>query len=288
MGTLTETTSTVTPACTALSRESCSQVSCGPTESCSATATTTTSDTDTGGCTQNTGRTTTCAYGTSSCGLGTGCVSQDNTYTRYCGTTYPTVGECQTAHPTWYACQTYTDTSYVTNSEGQTVYTSTTQVRCKEDLTYYRCDAADNYTCPATVQSCTKCPDDMVDTATTGSAIYASPISGECQKNGIILLSDGKPTENQSADLIRTMVGTYAQGCQNAPSPGTEVQVYGRCGPELAKFLATEDQADGSTSTANIPGIQNVNTHTIGLSLGVDSDVAVIWKILLIKEAVHL
>lgn len=270
----TLTTTTTTPACDATSRVSCTAGSCGATEQCTTSPGTVTSATDTGGCTLNTGVRVGCGYGVPSCGLGTGCTSTDYTFDRYCGTTYTSVSSCAAANPSWYACETYTNTSTVTNSEGQTTTSTTTQVRCKEDLTYYWCDGNNNYSCPTTVESCTKCPDDVTTTTITGSGTYKSPIVDECTKNGIILLSDGGPTANSTADLIRNKIGTYAQGCQNAPSPGTETQVFGRCGPELAKYLAEEDHADGSTSVPNIDGIQNIETYTVGLSLLAGSEEA--------------
>ncbi|MGK0270210.1 MAG: hypothetical protein ACI88H_000853, partial [Cocleimonas sp.] len=261
------TTTTSNAACAASERTSCTQGFCGATESCTTTPNTTTSVTDTGGCTLNTNVTVGCGYGNPSCGLGTGCTNIVHVFDKFCGSNNTTIASCTAAHPTWYACATYEDTDTVTNSEGFPTTTVTTKVRCKEDNTYYWCDGADNYSCPTTYESCTKCPDDETTTTITGSTTYKSPIIEECSKNGIILLSDGGPTSNASADLIRNKIGTYAQGCENAPSPGTDTQVYGRCGPELAKYLATEDHADGSTSVPNLDGIQSVKTYTVGLSL---------------------
>ncbi|WP_299880921.1 pilus assembly protein [uncultured Cocleimonas sp.] len=268
------TSTTSTPSCDASTRQTCTKGSCGTSEICTATTGSTTSATDTGGCTLQTGNRAYCGTGETSCGLGSGCVSDDYTYTKYCGTSHATISSCQAAHPTWYACETYEDTSTVVNDEGFETTTTTTQVRCKEDRTYYNCDAADNYSCPTTGESCTKCPDAVTTNEPSFSGTYKSPIIEECSNNGIILLSDGGPTENTTADLIHGKIGTYAQGCQNAPSPGTNTQVYGRCGPELAKYLATEDHADGSTSVPDINGVQSVATYTVGLSLLAGSEEA--------------
>ena len=269
-----ESITTTTPVCDTSNRVYCAKGSCGPTESCTTNTSTTTSDIDTGGCTLNTGVRAYCNSGETSCGLRSGCTSTDYTYTRFCGSSYPTISSCSTAFPNWYACETYEDTSVTTNSEGQEVLTTTTQVKCKEDLTYYNCDGADNYSCPTTYESCNRCPDDETETTIIGTGTYVSPIVDECGTNGIILLTDGGPTANTTADLVTNKIGTYAQGCQNAPSPGTETQVYGRCGPELAKYLNETDHADGSTSVPDIDGIQNVLTYTVGLGLTPGSEEA--------------
>ncbi|MEH6455499.1 MAG: PilC/PilY family type IV pilus protein [Cocleimonas sp.] len=268
------TTTVSNASCDVSERNVCSQgYNCNASESCTTVANTSYSAIDTGGCTLQTGNTQWCGTN-ASCGLGTGCTSSIRTYTRFCGTGLPTIDSCMLAHPTWEACETYTDTSTVLNSEGFPVVTETTLVKCKEDRTFYRCDAVDTYSCPSTYQRCTECPDDETITELTGTATYKSPIINECSNNGIILLSDGGPTENTTADLIQAKIGTYAQSCQTAPSSGSDIQVYGRCGPELTKFLSTEDHADGTTSVPDIDGIQTVKTYTVGLSLLDGSDEA--------------
>jgi hypothetical protein len=269
-----ETSSTSTPSCDASTRQSCTKGACGTSEVCTATTGTTTSSTDTGGCTLQTGNRAYCGSGSTTCGLGTGCVDDTYTYTRYCNSSYTTAASCAADNPDWYACEPYPHTSTETNSEGVTSSTTTTRVRCQEQVTYYNCDAADNYSCPTTGESCTKCPDAVTTTSSSFVGTYKSPIVGECRNNGIILLSDGGPTENNTADLISSKIGSYAQGCE-AVTTGSDTEVHGRCGPELAKYLASEDHADGSTSVADIPGLQNVKTYTVGLSLSAGSDEAV-------------
>ncbi len=90
----------------------------------------------------------------------------------------------------------------------------------------------------------------------TGTAIYVSPIEYSCQANHIVMLTDGAPTANNSAALIRTMAGITScvtnEGANHA------------CVRDLAKFLANEDQS----SLTNIAGIkQVVKVHAIGLNV---------------------
>ncbi len=270
-GTLTQTSITVTPACTAASRVAVAKGSGGITESCTSTYVNQTRADATGGinCIVNTGNTTLCPVGVISCGLGTNCTPETNTYNRYCASNISTIAACQAANPSWHSCSTYASTSCTTNDEGITTCTSSTRVRCKEDLSLYRCDAVDNFSCDFPVESCTKCPDDTTTTTVDGTATYDSPIVDECSRNGIILLSDGFPTENQSASLVTTMIGgTYANSCDSGSADG-------RCGPELAEFLANEDHANGSTSIPNIDGKQNVLTYTVGLALPASSPASI-------------
>ena len=267
-GDLALTTSTITPACTTGNRLSCAKGSCGITEACEVNLVSSTRSDPTGGtnCTTNTANT--CLTSSASCGLGTNCVSEINTYNRYCASSISTTTACEAANPTWNSCQTYDSTSCTTNDENQSVCTTSTRVRCEETVTQNRCDAANTYTCDFPLESCTKCPGETITPVVTGPAVYKSPITQSCQSNAIILLSDGAATQNDSASLITTMIGsTYANGCDTGSSDE-------RCGPELAEFLAKVDHADGSTSVpnlSNVPDIQKVNTYTVGLSLDAGS-----------------
>ena len=272
IGSLSESTSTVTPACTATNRIPVAKGTGGITESCTSNYVNQTRTDSTGGinCIVNTGNTATCAEGATSCGLGTNCVIQAPTpLTRVCEAINDTTAACMAAHPSYYSCVENTNPGCTTDDEGQTVCNPSTTVICKEDIAHYQCDAVDNYTCDFPVESCTKCPESTTTTTVNGPATYKSPIVDECSKNGIILLSDGFPTENQSASLVTTMIGgTYANGCDSGSADG-------RCGPELAEFLAKEDHANGSTSVPNIDGIQNVVTYTVGLALPATSPASI-------------
>jgi type IV pilus assembly protein PilY1 len=104
---------------------------------------------------------------------------------------------------------------------------------------------------------------------------YLSPIGLSCQKNHVVLLTDGQPTYDSSASAdiraltdedgktFATLVGstcdveTYPAGL--APSP---TAAEGACLDELAEFLQ-----DGDLST--LPGKQNVTTHTVGFTIDI-------------------
>lgn len=96
-----------------------------------------------------------------------------------------------------------------------------------------------------------------------GSPIYKSPIVDQCQSNHIVFLTDGEPTQNQSASLIRTLTGESS--CEGSG--------YSACANNIARFLANEDQS------SSLPGdTQRVLTHTIAFNLddssGFLSDIA--------------
>ncbi len=93
----------------------------------------------------------------------------------------------------------------------------------------------------------------------SGNRDYISPISNDCQKNFIVLLSDGQPTVNNAVPNIESMIGG---SCVN-PTAGGE---SGRCGTDLVNFLNTEDQVDDAT----LSGDQTIQTYTIGFNLDGD------------------
>ncbi len=86
----------------------------------------------------------------------------------------------------------------------------------------------------------------------TGTPLYDSPITESCQRSYVVLLSDGFPSYNESADEIKAMAGIGS--CANSGSAA--------CGPELAKFLYENDQR----SAVSLAGTQNVTTYTIGFN----------------------
>lgn len=103
----------------------------------------------------------------------------------------------------------------------------------------------------------------------SGTAAYKSPITQVCQKNFIVLMTDGAPANaiNQSTglpypdstkDKIQTLLG--GKSCQNL----TSFDGAGTCGPELTSYLATNDQS------LSIPDKQTIETFTIGF--GIEND----------------
>ncbi|SKA92485.1 Tfp pilus assembly protein, tip-associated adhesin PilY1 [Thiothrix eikelboomii] len=112
-----------------------------------------------------------------------------------------------------------------------------------------------------------------------GTANYSSPLTSECQSNYIVFMSDGRPEgDNGIADypvwrsLIETTVG---KTCLDSPSG----YPAGTCGPELAEYLANEDQ---STAFA---GKQTIETFTIAFAL---NDPAGTQYLQSLAEAGHL
>lgn len=97
---------------------------------------------------------------------------------------------------------------------------------------------------------------------------YVSPIIGQCQESFIVLLSDGEPTRQTARNRIAERVepvsgGSNVSDCDNLSDYTSRfIKNNGRCLPELAKYMSTEDQAP------NIPGKQTITTHTIGFALG--------------------
>ncbi len=81
-------------------------------------------------------------------------------------------------------------------------------------------------------------------------ADYNSPISS-CSTNIIVLLSDGKPTRSENISGTEALIGA---SCADDPA-----LPHGKCGPELVRFLANNDQVGG------IPG-SKVSTYTIGFN----------------------
>jgi len=105
--------------------------------------------------------------------------------------------------------------------------------------------------CSTENQNDSACEGEIIDTS-TGTPIYISPITNECQTNNIILLSDGQATTYDAVSKIKSMANITS--CAHS---GAE-----ECGPELAKFLAEEDQVP----TVALPDKQTVKTYTIGFN----------------------
>jgi len=77
---------------------------------------------------------------------------------------------------------------------------------------------------------------------------YRSPAQQSCQKNFVVYLTDGEPTQDNSADAkIETLLGGQCSGT----GPG-------RCLDDLAGYMFNNDLRGG------VQGNQNVTTYTIG------------------------
>jgi type IV pilus assembly protein PilY1 len=80
------------------------------------------------------------------------------------------------------------------------------------------------------------------------TGVYQSPLTVSCQRNFIVLLTDGLPTSDNSAD-------TAIQGLIGGNCAGTG---SGRCLEEIAQYMYENDLRP------SLPGLQNVTTYTIG------------------------
>lgn len=102
---------------------------------------------------------------------------------------------------------------------------------------------------------------------------YKSPLTGTCQSNFIVLMSDGKPeylagtdgyppTYNQLNIETAGMASVINSSCVDAPSGFKS----GRCGPEITRYLADND------NNVSLEGKQSINTYVIGFASGITSE----------------
>ena len=103
----------------------------------------------------------------------------------------------------------------------------------------------------------TASPDNSIAAArvSASSSTYKSPVSATCQKNHIILLTDGEPTNDTGANsAIKDVIsGTSLPVGLSGSCSGN-----GDCMDELAYWLNNTDQS------ANFVGDQSITTYTIG------------------------
>jgi hypothetical protein len=202
--------------------------------------------------------------------------------------------------------RTYSSTppsSCITNSSGNiwnTNWTGGVPYRCcsASDGSKSECLATANYSytdsCPSSTYVCNTSRNragsvDYYDQCTyrrdnnyTDTRQYISPITEQCQKTGIVLLTDGDPSSNNidygrtssgnaaSPYLIRDMIASADASitrndvsCDDysaAFGAGAMGYAYPNCGKELAAFLHNEDQVPSLAGTT-------VDTYTIGFGL---------------------
>ncbi|MCS6946510.1 MAG: hypothetical protein NZM12_02710, partial [Steroidobacteraceae bacterium] len=82
---------------------------------------------------------------------------------------------------------------------------------------------------------------------------YRSPIEYQCQKNYAILLTDGEPTWDNSADDLIAALPNFGSLVGDCGDPG----VWGRCLDDVAAYMFRADLSP-------LPGQQNVVTYTVG------------------------
>ncbi|MCK5812959.1 MAG: hypothetical protein KAH03_01825 [Cocleimonas sp.] len=194
--------------------------------------------------------------------------------------------QCLSSHPTWSNCSyhTYNSCSNSCPDEEYNEFGS-----CLNPL--QTCVGKYYYECDVPYDAGTNCKHDVcetvIDTVVTGEPTYLTPVKEECQSNTLILMSDGMPSLNKTADedKIKNIVpDAYRNNCRdNGSKPAIsdpasqQIEYYGRCGGELASFLHKEDQ---STGTSGLAGKQTIETSTIGFALNGNVEAADYLKLL--------
>ena len=140
---------------------------------------------------------------------------------------------------------------------------------CTES-TFYQCNYEEIMaSCLRETYEC----DELIDAKrNVGSARYISPIKKECQNNTILLMTDGVPNmgekRTEAEETRREIRDLTGSGSACIAIPGQVLPVVvgntladGRCGPELVKHLAVDDQSD------SVEGENVVKTYTVGFAL---------------------
>ncbi len=92
----------------------------------------------------------------------------------------------------------------------------------------------------------------------TDASLYDSPIRFSCQKNFVVLLTDGAPTQDVSADSkITSLPGFSTLVGPNCDNQGSN----GACLDDMAEYMFEADLAP------SVPGTNNVETYTIGFNV---------------------
>lgn len=91
--------------------------------------------------------------------------------------------------------------------------------------------------------------------ATTGK--YISPVEYKCQKNYVVLLTDGTPSEDTNSDSDIEGLPGFSATNNNSNS------CSGNCLDEMAGYMY---QTDCSTGTGGLDDTQNVITHAVGFA----------------------
>jgi type IV pilus assembly protein PilY1 len=88
--------------------------------------------------------------------------------------------------------------------------------------------------------------------------LYATPVTAACQKNYIVILTDGAPSQDTGAQSRIEALPEFAALVGPACDGGTE---DGACLDDMAEYLHKRDL------NSTLPGLQNVTTHTIGFAV---------------------
>jgi len=92
------------------------------------------------------------------------------------------------------------------------------------------------------------------------SKTYASPVEYACQKNYVIYLSDGLPTEDQGAENAIEGLPNFAKHTGSSQCVNSHNDSDGKCLDELAEYLYKQD------INPDLSGDQTITTYTIGFA----------------------
>lgn len=149
-----------------------------------------------------------------------------------------------------------------------------TWVRCVEE----RPESSYEY------QRCTETYTHIVSRQWTPPATYNSPITHRCQRNYVVMLTDGVPTRRSTlysiASRVSPVTGSNSyHDCDDLSRFNDEdIRTNGRCLPELVEYMARYDQSP------DLPDKQSVYTYTIGFKLSGNDDAQDFLKLLAEKS----
>ena len=106
-------------------------------------------------------------------------------------------------------------------------------------------------------------------------SLYDSPADQDCQKNYIVYLTDGLPTQDNEANTPIQGLPNFATVTGNAAcdiEPNLQYSNSGRCLDDLAKWLHESDLR------ADRPGVQNVTSYWIGFGNDVADGTALLTE----------
>ncbi len=101
--------------------------------------------------------------------------------------------------------------------------------------------------------------------------LYDSPADQDCQKNYLVFLTDGLPTQDNEANARIEALPNFATINGRATCDGTESN--GKCTDDLSKWLHESDLR------ADRPGVQNVTSYWIGFGNDVATGTAFLEKV---------
>ncbi len=91
------------------------------------------------------------------------------------------------------------------------------------------------------------CENEKID----GDPVYISPILNECQKNYMVVVTDGGATGRVNIPLAEELIGSSCVWADKRANT---------CGVELAEYMTTTDLS------TEIPGVNTVSTYTVGFN----------------------